>query len=186
MKKCWIMVRRRIPDQSFDTVAMVGSAVTLMFPLFSHLWQKANLAAVLCCSYMRTLHRFKQRCVRRGIKISCVALGNDDSVLHSFCWQVLPLLKRGPIRAMASDLFASLAAKGCVDYDESGSIGRRYRRHDEIGTPLCITVDGDSPDDGQVTIRCRDTLRQIRVPVDELTSLQPHQLRRSHFAERFG
>jgi glycyl-tRNA synthetase len=55
-----------------------------------------------------------------------------------------------------------------VFYDESGAIGRRYRRQDEVGTPFCITVDGQSTADGSVTIRDRDTLQQERVAADRL------------------
>ena len=55
-----------------------------------------------------------------------------------------------------------------VDYDETQAIGKRYRRQDEIGTPLCVTVDFDSLEDGAVTIRDRDTTEQVRVPIAEL------------------
>jgi glycyl-tRNA synthetase len=55
-----------------------------------------------------------------------------------------------------------------VDYDDTQSIGRRYRRQDEIGTPLCVTVDFDSLEDGAVTIRDRDTTQQVRVPISSL------------------
>ena len=55
-----------------------------------------------------------------------------------------------------------------IDYDETGSIGKRYRREDEIGTPLCITVDFDTETDGCVTIRDRDTMEQVRVPIAEI------------------
>ena len=55
-----------------------------------------------------------------------------------------------------------------VDYDETQAIGRRYRRQDEIGTPLCVTVDFDSLDDKAVTIRDRDTTEQVRVPIDSV------------------
>ena len=55
-----------------------------------------------------------------------------------------------------------------VDYDEAGSIGKRYRRQDEIGTPLCITVDFDTETDGCVTVRDRDTMQQVRIPIDGL------------------
>jgi len=55
-----------------------------------------------------------------------------------------------------------------VDYDLSGSIGRRYRRQDEIGTPFCITVDFDTLEDNTVTIRHRDTMDQIRIKIDEI------------------
>ena len=55
-----------------------------------------------------------------------------------------------------------------MDYDETGSIGKRYRRQDEIGTPLCITVDFDTANDGCVTVRDRDTMQQERVKVSDL------------------
>ncbi len=55
-----------------------------------------------------------------------------------------------------------------VDYDDTGSIGKRYRRHDEIGTPFCITYDFDSAADGQVTVRDRDSMEQKRMPIGEL------------------
>lgn len=55
-----------------------------------------------------------------------------------------------------------------VDYDETGSIGKRYRREDEIGTPYCITIDFDTIKDNTVTIRDRDTMKQIRVKIEEL------------------
>jgi glycyl-tRNA synthetase len=55
-----------------------------------------------------------------------------------------------------------------VFYDESGAIGRRYRRQDEVGTPFCITIDGQSTTDGTVTVRDRDTLEQDRVPAERL------------------
>ena len=58
-----------------------------------------------------------------------------------------------------------------VDYDETQAIGRRYRRQDEIGTPLCVTVDFDSLDDRAVTIRDRDTTEQVRVPIAELVDM---------------
>ena len=55
-----------------------------------------------------------------------------------------------------------------VDYDDAGSIGKRYRRQDEIGTPLCITYDFDSLEDGCVTVRDRDTMEQERIPMKDL------------------
>ena len=57
-----------------------------------------------------------------------------------------------------------------VDFDDAGSIGKRYRREDEIGTPFCITYDFDSETDGCVTVRDRDTMEQVRMPIDELVS----------------
>jgi glycyl-tRNA synthetase len=63
-----------------------------------------------------------------------------------------------------------------VFYDESGAIGRRYRRQDEIGTPFCITVDGESIVEGTVTIRDRDTLQQDRVPASQLRAVLAERL----------
>ena len=62
-----------------------------------------------------------------------------------------------------------LSKNFATDYDEAGSIGKRYRREDEIGTPYCITIDFDTLDDNQVTIRDRDTMEQIRMPIDKVT-----------------
>jgi len=63
-----------------------------------------------------------------------------------------------------------LRGRFAVFYDESGSIGRRYRRQDEAGTPFCITVDGQTLEDETVTVRDRDTLEQVRVGADRLSS----------------
>ena len=79
---------------------------------------------------------------------------------------VLPLSKK--LSEPAGKLYAQLAKHFMVDYDESGSIGKRYRRQDEIGTPFCITYDFDSETDGCVTVRDRDTMEQQRVAIDKL------------------
>ena len=79
---------------------------------------------------------------------------------------VLPLSKK--LGEKASAIYTELAKKYMIDYDETGSIGKRYRREDEIGTPLCITVDFETENDGMVTIRDRDTMEQVRVPIDEI------------------
>ena len=64
-----------------------------------------------------------------------------------------------------------------VEYDAAGSIGKRYRREDEIGTPFCICVDFDTAEDGSVTIRDRDTMEQVRVPVSEVRNYIEERLR---------
>ena len=69
---------------------------------------------------------------------------------------------------LAHEVRKTLSERYMVDYDETQAIGRRYRRQDEIGTPLCVTVDFDSLDDKAVTIRDRDTTEQVRVPIDDL------------------
>ncbi len=79
---------------------------------------------------------------------------------------VLPLSKK--LSDKASEIYDRLAKSFTVEFDESGSIGKRYRRQDEIGTPLCITYDFESETDGCVTVRDRDTMEQVRIPVDEL------------------
>ncbi len=79
---------------------------------------------------------------------------------------ILPLSKK--LREPAQKIFAGLAKKYMVDYDDAGAIGRRYRRQDEIGTPMCITYDFDSETDGCVTVRDRDTMDQVRMPIGEL------------------
>lgn len=86
---------------------------------------------------------------------------------------VLPLMKKDGMPELADDLYSRLAAEniGLVEYDDSGSIGKRYRRHDEIGTPFCLTVDYDSLEDGTVTVRHRDSLEQERMSIDEAVTL---------------
>ena len=79
---------------------------------------------------------------------------------------VLPLSKKLSEQAMA--IYQDLAKYFSVDYDQSGSIGKLYRRQDEIGTPYCITVDFDTATDGCVTVRDRDTMEQVRMPISEL------------------
>ncbi|TYZ65820.1 hypothetical protein PybrP1_001547 [[Pythium] brassicae (nom. inval.)] len=82
---------------------------------------------------------------------------------------VLPLVSKPPLLEAARALFADLARGGAsVDFDAAGSIGRRYRRQDEIGTPLCVTVDFDSLDDRCVTVRDRDSMAQKRVPIADV------------------
>ena len=81
---------------------------------------------------------------------------------------VLPLSKKENLAAFTRDIYASLRSCWMVQYDDTQSIGRRYRRQDEIGTPFCVTVDFQSLEDNQVTIRERDSMNQIRIPVAEL------------------
>ncbi|EEM14712.1 glycine--tRNA ligase [Bacillus pseudomycoides] len=79
---------------------------------------------------------------------------------------ILPLSKK--LSEGAGEVFAELAKDFVVDFDETGSIGKRYRRQDEIGTPFCITYDFDSVEDKAVTVRDRDTMEQVRMPISEL------------------
>ncbi len=102
-------------------------------------------------------------------------LGENDSrvVLHlhpalaPFKAAVLPLQKN-KLGARALAIHEELSKYFMVDYDDSGSIGKRYRREDEIGTPFCITVDFETEENNTVTVRDRDSMEQVRIPVDEL------------------
>ena len=101
-------------------------------------------------------------------------IGENDMrvVLHlhpalaPFKAAVLPLSKKLSDKAL--DVYDSLAKYFAVDFDETGSIGKRYRREDEIGTPFCITVDFETENDGCVTVRDRDTMEQIRIPISDV------------------
>ena len=87
---------------------------------------------------------------------------------------ILPLSRNQRLVPLAREVYDTVRRSGAVDgfvqYDDAQSIGRRYRRQDEIGTPLCITVDFDSLDDNAVTIRDRDTMEQARIPIAELNA----------------
>ena len=101
-----------------------------------------------------------------------IAEGDVRTVLHlhpalaPYKVAVLPLSKK--LSDKAEEVYAKLSKKFMCDYDEAGSIGKRYRREDEIGTPYCVTVDFDTLEDESVTIRDRDTMEQVRVKIDEL------------------
>ena len=89
---------------------------------------------------------------------------------------ILPLSKKDSLTPLADRIFSMLSKRYYCDYDETQAIGRRYRRQDEIGTPYCITVDFDSLEDGQVTIRERDTTQQERVSIDQLEQVLSEKL----------
>ena len=79
---------------------------------------------------------------------------------------VLPLQKN--LSEKAKEIYKMLCPEFMCTYDEAGSIGKRYRRQDEIGTPYCVTIDFDTLQDNTVTVRDRDTMSQIRIPVEEV------------------
>ena len=101
-----------------------------------------------------------------------IAEGDVRTVLHlhpalaPYKVAVLPLSKK--LSEKAEEVYSNLSKKFMCDYDEAGSIGKRYRREDEIGTPYCVTIDFDTLEDDCVTIRDRDTMEQVRVKIDEL------------------
>ena len=98
--------------------------------------------------------------------------GDVRTVLHfhpalaPFKAAVLPLSKK--LSEKATEIYSELSKDFMIDFDDAGSIGKRYRRQDEIGTPICITYDFDSVEDNCVTVRDRDTMEQKRIPVSEL------------------
>ena len=101
-----------------------------------------------------------------------IAEGDTRIVLHlhpaiaPFKLAVLPLSKK--LSEKAEEVYEKLSKKYMCDYDVTGSIGKRYRRQDEIGTPYCVTVDFDTLEDETVTVRDRDTMEQVRLKIDEL------------------
>jgi glycyl-tRNA synthetase len=90
---------------------------------------------------------------------------------------VLPLSKQEKLVPVADELAISLRGHFMIDVDTAGSIGRRYRRQDEVGTPVCVTVDFETLEDRAVTVRDRDTMQQVRVPIDDIVP---------HLQERIG
>jgi len=92
---------------------------------------------------------------------------------------IFPLVKKDGMPELAMEIEDSLRARGiATNYDQAGSIGKRYRRHDEIGTPWCITIDGDTKEAGTVTLRDRDTMEQEVVPAAGLPELITEKLAR--------
>ena len=98
--------------------------------------------------------------------------GDVRTVMHfhpaltPFKAAVLPLSKK--LSEKATEIYSELSKDFMIDFDDAGSIGKRYRRQDEIGTPICITYDFDSVEDNCVTVRDRDTMEQKRIPIAEL------------------
>ena len=118
-------------------------------------------------------------CDRVTLAFLCNAYGEEEvgegdvrTVLHlhpalaPYKVAVLPLSKK--LSDKAEEVYNKLTKKFMCDYDEAGSIGKRYRREDEIGTPYCVTIDFDTLEDDSVTVRDRDTMEQVRIKIDEL------------------
>ena len=91
-----------------------------------------------------------------------------DPRLAPYSIAVLPLSKKPELSELSGKVFSLLAGRYSTDYDEVQSIGKRYRRQDEVGTPLCVTIDFVSLTDNAVTVRNRDTTEQVRISIDEL------------------
>lgn len=112
-------------------------------------------------------------------------LENDEmrTVLHLAPWiapvkvAVFPLMKKEPLSEKAKKVFAELHSLWPCEYDDSGAIGKRYRRQDELGTPFCITVDFETIENDTVTLRDRDTMEQVRLPISQLASSLAEKLK---------
>ncbi len=117
-----------------------------------------SVLAVLCDAYDEEVIDAEKNDVRTVLHL--------HPALAPFKAAVLPLSKK--LSDKAGEVFDELSKYYMVDFDDAGSIGKRYRREDEIGTPLCITYDFESETDGCVTIRDRDTMEQVRLPIAEL------------------
>ncbi len=123
-----------------------------------------TVLSVLCDAYDEEVVDAEKNDVRTVLRL--------HPFLAPFKAAVLPLSKK--LSEKATEIYEELSKYFSVDYDDAGSIGKRYRREDEIGTPLCITVDfetvGDSEKEGDncVTVRDRDTMEQVRIPITEL------------------
>ena len=117
-----------------------------------------SVLAVLCDAYDEEIVDPEKNDVRVVMHL--------HPTLAPFKAAVLPLSKK--LSDKATEIFEDLSKYFSVDFDEAGSIGKRYRRQDEVGTPLCITYDFESENDGCVTVRDRDTMEQVRIPVAEL------------------
>ncbi|HEY3096450.1 MAG TPA: glycine--tRNA ligase [Acidimicrobiia bacterium] len=103
----------------------------------------------------------------RGEKRTVLRL---DPRLAPLTVAVLPLSRNEQLNPVAAEVADMLRPRFMIDVDDAGSIGRRYRRQDEVGTPLCVTVDFDTLDDRAVTVRDRDSMTQDRVPIDKLVA----------------
>ena len=119
-----------------------------------------TVLSVLCDAYDEEVVDAEKNDVRVALRL--------HPALAPFKAAVLPLSKKLSDKAL--EIQNTLAKRFMVDFDEAGSIGKRYRRQDEIGTPFCITYDFDSEQDGCVTVRDRDTMQQERVKVEDLTA----------------
>ena len=116
--------------------------------------------AVLCDAYDEELDNDEIRVVLRF-----------DTKLAPIKVAILPLSRKEPVVELAKQVYTNLRQCWIVQYDDAQSIGRRYRRQDEIGTPYCVTIDFQSLEDQQATIRERDSMNQIRVPISTLKTV---------------
>ena len=110
-----------------------------------------------------------------------IAEGDTRTVLHlhpalaPYKVAVLPLSKK--LSEKAEEVYVELSKHFMCDYDEAGSIGKRYRREDEIGTPFCVTIDFETENDGCVTVRDRDSMEQVRIKREKVAEYVGEKLK---------
>ena len=97
---------------------------------------------------------------------------------------VITLVKKDGLPELAREIMSSLKYEYNCQYDEKDSIGKRYRRQDAIGTPLCVTIDHDSLNDRCVTLRDRDTMQQERVPIEKLAEIVDKKVNLKYLLEK--
>ena len=130
--------------------------------IIPHIWE-------ISAGVDRTMFAILDNCLKEGKEGLYFSL---NPKIASFNCAILPLVNNGEILDLSKDIEKELKNSWFdVFFDPSGSIGRRYARNDEIGTPFCITIDGESVKNKDVTIRDRDTTRQIRVKISELKKI---------------
>jgi glycyl-tRNA synthetase len=120
-------------------------------------------------SFMAFLcNAFEEETISEGEKQEVRTILRFNKKLAPIKAAVFPLVKKDGMPEIATEIFNDIQKVFKSQYDEAGAIGRRYRRQDEIGTPYCITVDGQTLEDGTVTIRERDTMEQSRISKDNV------------------
>ena len=144
-------LQRRIPKRGFVNI-FATKYVTVNV---GDLEAKFENEAVIDAEALKACGLIKKVC--DGVKV----LGNGE-VTKNFT------VKAAAFSASAKEIYAQLADSFVCEYDEAGSIGKRYRRQDAIGTPFCVTIDFDTEKDGCVTVRERDSMEQVRLPISEL------------------
>ncbi|MBN1778107.1 MAG: glycine--tRNA ligase [Clostridiales bacterium] len=153
-----LKAHQRVSGENMEYIDLVTNERFIPYVIEPSLGADRVLLAFLCDAYAE----------EELVNDSRVVL-HLHPALAPFKAAVLPLQKN-KLGELAVSVYEKLSGKFMVDYDETGSIGKRYRRQDEIGTPFCITIDFDTQEDNTVTVRDRDNMEQIRLPIDELES----------------